>query len=271
MFILPDTRESSFSKTAVTSTPLDHRIYEITPPLTENANQNPNNLFTINSSLLPFSHTSNTNCHLSASSLSIGTWYRFRLHASHLMCLYDSGQCSFIWYVTDNIYHFKMQIPLISIRFIEFVRNSLSARHTDQTEFYQKQSDVHFYICQPPLFYMRCLSSKDTDSEHWVQCSDFTEEKQASNHFKHTIKGEAEAIRHDILQLCQVHECIRKLVQFIDNPTPSGQNIPRLDCLSNTTAYSAHGLCPPTPSHYSLPSFLTLSTSRISNEEFLII
>ncbi|ORE12067.1 homeobox-domain-containing protein [Rhizopus microsporus var. microsporus] len=232
---------------------------------------NPDNLFTNNPSLLPLSYTSNTNCHLSASSLSIGTWHRFGLHASHLTCLYDSGQHSFIWYITDNAYHFKMQIPLASIRLIEFVRNSFSARHTDQTGVYQDQSDVHFHMCQPPLFYMRYLSNKGTNSDHWIQCSDFTENKQASDHFRHIIKGETEAIRQDILQLCHVHEDVRKLIRIVDNPTPSGQNISRLDSLPSMPVYPTHGLCPPTPSHYGLPSFPTLSTSRISNEEFLII
>ncbi|CEI86660.1 hypothetical protein RMCBS344292_01092 [Rhizopus microsporus] len=269
--VATDTHDNSFSKTAVTGMPLDHRIHEITPPLTENAHRDPDNLFTNNPTLLPFSYNSNTNCHLSASSLSIGTWHRFGIHASHLTCLYDSGQHSFIWYVTDSTYHFKMQIPLASIRLIEFVKNSFSARHTDQTGIYQDQSDVHFHMCQPPLFYMRYLSNKGTNSDRWTQCSDFTENKQASNHFRHTIKGETEAIRQDILQLCHVHEDVRKLIRFVDNHTPSGQTIPRLDSLPSMPVYSTHGLCPPTPSHYGLPSFPTLSTSRIPNEEFLII
>ncbi|KAI9320483.1 hypothetical protein BX666DRAFT_1908439 [Dichotomocladium elegans] len=72
-------------------------------------------------------------------------------------------------------------------------------------------ADVHFDISEPPLFYME-------QKGEWVQCSDFTEHKQASRFFRHTLKGIAHHMKQELLGLIQKHEETRRIVRFIETP-----------------------------------------------------
>ncbi|KAI7863281.1 homeobox domain-containing protein, partial [Spinellus fusiger] len=113
--------------------------------------------------------------YLNATTLIIGTWHRLRLRTSDLLCVYEPDQRQFAWYITDSNCHFKMVVALKSVANIEYVPLD------------DQQADVHFDMNEPPLFYME--STHPDTSSTWIQCSDFTEEKQASRFFRHTLKG----------------------------------------------------------------------------------
>lgn len=77
-------------------------------------------------------------------------------------------------------------------------------------------ADVHFDMTEPPLFYMEDRKKKD----EWIQCSDFTEGKQASRFFRHSLKGIAHHLKQELMSLINKHQETRRIVQFIETPPP---------------------------------------------------
>ncbi|KAI9032854.1 hypothetical protein CLU79DRAFT_728373 [Phycomyces nitens] len=158
--------------------------------------------------------------HLSAVTLTIGTWHRMKLNATDLMCVYTPETRMFAWHISDNDCHFKMEVPLHAISSIDYVACDVLA-------------DVHIDISEPPLFYMESSSGpQDQDARKpkkkpdctdenpvWVQCSDFTEGKQASRLFRHTLKGVSHPIQQELLELTSQHKETQRLVHFLDMPS----------------------------------------------------
>ncbi|KAI9256271.1 hypothetical protein BY458DRAFT_480108 [Sporodiniella umbellata] len=153
---------------------------------------------------------SSTAHYLPITSVTIGAWHRFKLHTSDLMSVYEPEPGKFVWYIIERNAHFKVEIPASSLRKIEVYEGLLPIRHASQPISYEKQSEVRFHLCQIPLFYMR---STDASNDSWVQCTDFTEKKQALQHFQHTLKGESEAIKQSLFQLAQSYG-LGKLISF---------------------------------------------------------
>ncbi|KAG1455104.1 hypothetical protein G6F56_007149 [Rhizopus delemar] len=133
--------------------------------------------------------------YLSATALTIGTWHRLKMGETDLVCVYRPDTRIFAWHILDGGCHFKMEVSQDALSSIEYDENT---------------GQVHFDISEPPLFYME---SKDT--KVWVQCSDFTEGKQASRFFRHTLKG-VHHLKQELLALEQNHPETRRLIHFIE-------------------------------------------------------
>ncbi|KAI8997041.1 hypothetical protein BDB01DRAFT_892645 [Pilobolus umbonatus] len=152
--------------------------------------------------------------YLSATTLTIGTWHRLKMHETDLVCVYRPDTRTFAWHIVDGGCHFKMEVTQDAVSSIEFIMNE-----------HDTSADVHFDISEPPLFYMESSTSapdqkKKTDESNsslvWVQCSDFTESKQASRFFRHTLKGVSHHMKQELLALINNHEETRRLVHFIE-------------------------------------------------------
>ncbi|ORZ01209.1 hypothetical protein BCR43DRAFT_512112 [Syncephalastrum racemosum] len=137
---------------------------------------------------------------LSATTLAIGSWHRLKLRSNDLVCSYEPEGRTFAWQIGDNHCFFKMEISVDAVASIEYVSGDVLA-------------DVHFDMSEPPLFYMQ-------QNGGWVQCSDFTEGKQASRFFRHSLKGVAHHLKQELVQLTQVSEQTRRLVRFLDQHPP---------------------------------------------------
>lgn len=149
--------------------------------------------------------------YLSATTLTIGTWHRLKMHETDLVCVYRPDTRTFAWHIVDGGCHFKMEVTQDAVSSIEFILDENEAL-----------ADVHFDISEPPLFYMEStttMKQKKDDQEVttpvWVQCSDFTEGKQASRFFRHTLKGLSHHMKQELLALIHNHEETRRLVHFI--------------------------------------------------------
>jgi hypothetical protein len=175
--------------------------------------------------------------YLSATTLTIGTWHRLKMHETDLVCVYRPDTRTFAWHIVDGGCHFKMEVAQHAVSSIEMVLD-------------EGLADVHFDISEPPLFYMESTSpvvvddkkkatKKNNNTEElqtspmWVQCSDFTEGKQASRFFRHTLKGVAHHMKQELLTLINNHEETRRLVQFIEpqytqqQPQPTSSQQPQ--------------------------------------------
>ncbi|KAI7900174.1 uncharacterized protein BX663DRAFT_518844 [Cokeromyces recurvatus] len=154
--------------------------------------------------------------HLNATTLTIGTWHRLKLQSSDLICLYKFEQ--------RTLY---VEVPISNIVSIEFTPSSLAATGVGEAI----TSDIHFYITQPPLFYME--TRKEKDEKEWIQCSDFTENKQASRYLRHTLKGPQ--LKQDLIQLMNKREELRKLIRFLDEQTTTAATATTAASASATT------------------------------------
>lgn len=169
--------------------------------------------------------------YLSTTTLTIGSWHRLKMQETDLVCVYRPDTRIFAWHIVDGGYHFKMEVPQKAVSSIEFVYEDHES----------SLADVHFDISEPPLFYMESTTSSVNGQERknhnrkkssasvaeeqiesttmtpiWVQCSDFTEGKQASRLFRHTLKGVAHLMQQELMTLISNHEETRRLVHFID-------------------------------------------------------
>lgn len=155
------------------------------------------------------STTTNNDIHLNCTTLTIGTWHRFKLRASDLLCIFNNNV--FEWRIEDAGCHFKMEIPLSSVASIDFVEDS------------NVLADVHFDISESPSFYMETTSTDAATGSHWVQCSDFTEGKQASRFFRHSLKGVSQHLKQDLVMLMEQCPETRRWVRFVEQPQQQQQ------------------------------------------------
>ncbi|KAL0145725.1 Homeodomain-like DNA binding domain-containing transcription factor [Mucor lusitanicus] len=167
---------------------------------------NPSNLTMASASSAVEQDRDDESHYFHATTLTIGTWHRLKLHANDLICLYKAEQQAFVWFITEGGSRFKVETPLTSMLGIDYTPSV--DNNGDST------SDIHFYMSQPPLFYME---SQDDTEDQWIQCSDFTENKQASRYLRHTLKGTQ--LKQDLVNLMSKHEETSKLIHFLDAPS----------------------------------------------------
>ncbi|KAI9485343.1 MAG: hypothetical protein EXX96DRAFT_5687 [Benjaminiella poitrasii] len=216
-----DTEEKKSSTASVKSTTSSEEIENQNDGMKKNKHDDNNN------------NEEPKDLYLSASALTIGTWHRLKMHDNDLVCVYRPDTRMFAWHIVDGGCHFKMEVAQNAVSSIEFV-----------TDEHEALADVHFDISEPPLFYMESTTtainkisnndkkkkknhtvnaldeledSMQKSSPVWVQCSDFTEGKQASRYFRHTLKGVMHHIKQELLTLVNNHEETRRLVHFIDS------------------------------------------------------
>ena len=162
-------------------------------------------------------NNNNNDTSLNATTLTIGSWHRLKLRANDLLCVYQSERRMFAWHIADAGSLFRMEISLDALASIEYIAGECDVL-----------ADVHFDISESPQFYMQQQrqqhNDKDEvniDEEEWIQCSDFTENKQASRFFRHSLKGVAHHMKQELLNLMDKHEETRRLVRFIETPIPT--------------------------------------------------
>jgi hypothetical protein len=101
---------------------------------------------------------------LSAQTLQIGSWKR----VCDLSCQIDLASRNLIWCIGDDKQRFRIDINLNLVQFIK-----------------TNQSRLEFFLSSPSQvkFYMT------DDSDNWIQCHDFSQDKQASNENIHILES----------------------------------------------------------------------------------
>ncbi|CAG8782731.1 1626_t:CDS:1, partial [Acaulospora morrowiae] len=99
---------------------------------------------------------------------------------------------------------FKMEFPLTDITSIEY-------RSIDDI-----YSQIAVEVKDPPHFYM------ESSQGGWNLCKDFTEDKQATRHMRHVMKGRAVAMKPQLIKLMRDCPLLAKVVTILD--APEGNN-----------------------------------------------
>jgi hypothetical protein len=205
---------------------------------------------TINPSNIMMTGSDATNsCNFNISALTVGTWHRVKLHSSDLICGYDKNIKGFVWYIVEGGCRFKIEVQLSSVSSIEHI--PLGAA--------ESLAEVHVYMTQPPLFYMESPSGES--ETQWMQCSDFTENKQASRYMRHVLKGPSETFKQDLMALLSQQEEMKSLVKFNE-----GTVTPLLPSQQQKQMYMPP---PPTSANYPPPSFYSWPTPSNIQPNFM--
>ncbi|EIE87766.1 hypothetical protein G6F46_006990 [Rhizopus delemar] len=130
--------------------------------------------------------------------LRIGTWARFASLISEnqydLVCFGDSHQLN--WQIQDGGHHFRIHVDYHQVKQIR-----LSHAQLDLGQLEIEVADS--------LFSMKRIG---TDPD-WIQCGDFTENRQASVDTVHVLQGDHNQLRHCLLELiAQAPHLASKLV-----------------------------------------------------------
>ncbi|KAG1496393.1 hypothetical protein G6F46_006490 [Rhizopus delemar] len=120
----------------------------------------------INSCLI--TDLSNKRFNLAAQTLQIGTWKR----VCELNCKLDVSTRTLIWCIGDGNQQHKFRMD-ISLDLVQFIR--------------MKDNTLEIFISTPELiqFYMSNVSPKT----EWIQCHDFTQDRQGSSENLHVLTG----------------------------------------------------------------------------------
>ncbi|CAG8598203.1 23984_t:CDS:1 [Gigaspora rosea] len=120
-----------------------------------------------------------------------------------LLCYYAIPQNTFTYHITNDNTQFKMEFPLTDITSIEY-------RPIDDI-----YSQIAVEVKDPPHFYM------EASHGGWNMCKDFTEDRQATRHMRHVMKGRAIIMKPQLMKLMQDEPNLAKIVTFIDDSTDS--------------------------------------------------
>ncbi|KAI8638661.1 hypothetical protein BD408DRAFT_446578 [Parasitella parasitica] len=117
-------------------------------------------------------HSPQQKLNLTAQTLQIGTWKR----VSDLYCHMDLSTRTLSWCIGDEQQSFRIDVNLNLIQFIRMHSDSIT--NTDKLEFFLSSPDqVQFFM------------TNAMEGDTWVQCHDFTQDRQASLENVHILEG----------------------------------------------------------------------------------
>jgi len=205
--------------------------------------------------LTPAFNNNNNNTVISVipcETLTIGSWRRILTMSSptDLLCYYTLPQNIFTYHITNENTQFKMEFPLSDIFSVE----------------YRPIDDIHSQIAievkDSPSFYM--------ESTHggWNMCKDFTEDRQASRHIRHVLKGRAMLMKPQLIKLMQDDPNLAKVVTIMDTPAPSDPLSPDMDQDNNNVIMNNNGQEDNLPRRSSFPVSGSIANNlQYSNSE----
>lgn len=102
-----------------------------------------------------------------------------------LTCVFDKQRSMFIWCIQDGASRFKMEFHQDAVQSITLIPDQIRPR----LEFGVLPQQISFYM--------------DNGQHQWVQCRDFTEDRQASVITFHQLDGPLLLLKSELQQLAQ--------------------------------------------------------------------
>ncbi|KAI8333627.1 hypothetical protein BC941DRAFT_516134 [Chlamydoabsidia padenii] len=205
---------------------------------------------------------SNNYHRISVETLQIGTWKRMSLQPQDLECFYDSFLRCMVWRIQDGQQRFKMHITLDSIERIQLDPLLERLGWARLTITVHQPETISFYM---------------EDGEQWTQCRDFTQDKQATSIYTHSIDGPALALRAEWMRLVAQDQHLQDL--FCNNMVQQQQYYGQQQQQqvmhsgqSYQTARGPHGqsmLSNSTPSREVTPADVMMALQQQDNQQML--
>ncbi|KAI8083402.1 uncharacterized protein B0P05DRAFT_489148 [Gilbertella persicaria] len=137
---------------------------------------------------------------ISAEALQIGTWKRMAFEPSDLLCQYNKEKKTFSWCIRDGLSRFKMDFPQEAIQ--KMTLKPLQTRPG------WASLEIHVAHTHQIAFYMEVNSPQ----HHWIQCRDYTEDKQASVIGLHQLDGPALALKAELDSLAKEDQYLASII-----------------------------------------------------------
>ncbi|KAI8991490.1 hypothetical protein BDF20DRAFT_844955 [Mycotypha africana] len=162
----------------------------------------------------------------SAEILHIGTWKRMTFQTGDLLCQFNKKTELFTWRIRDGPCYFKMEFPQsilqsISLQLLNeragWARLEVTLTSTDSISFYMEKKVATGGVSNNPADANEDSTSVDqsataTATNIWVQCIDYTEDKQASLINIHQLDGPALALKSELALLAEESEYVASLL-----------------------------------------------------------
>lgn len=163
-------------------------------------------------------------------SLTIGTWHRMKLQQADLYCSFNLAERTFGWHISDCGHFFKAEFSFDSISSIKYslCDDGLSGLLT-------------FDLRQAPMFFMDNDMTTSADGlVSWIQCSDFTENTQASQCLQHTIKGVSQNLRQELQTIITMDKTLENITHIMPSMTYLHHQTAHADIPTTSTMYQQH-------------------------------
>ncbi|OZJ03465.1 hypothetical protein BZG36_02725 [Bifiguratus adelaidae] len=187
---------------------------------------------------------------LSIDTINVGSWRRMMRTSNDLICYYHLGQRKLRWHVQDGASQFRMEFSFEAVTSLEMI--DIDAMY----------ACIEIDLNESPMFFMKGPSNKPSTAikkssaqqkPKWVQCGDFTEGKQATKFFHHTLTGLAQPLRQQLLEITRQDKGMHRVSRISYPPSspyhhPDGQPMRYLS-VPPTPMYLPHAL-PNVPSEF---------------------
>ncbi|PHH52206.1 Homeobox protein HOY1 [Ceratocystis fimbriata CBS 114723] len=135
--------------------------------------------------------------HFTCRALSIGKWTRVGQNTMDLIVFYSPDKCTMTYYINNDQAGYKIEYPFSYIKNIHLENND-----DDPT----KPSGIVIDLTSPPFFFM----DQTAITQGFVNCLDFTEDKQASQCLVHRLAGNAKVLSGQLAKLISLESFINR-------------------------------------------------------------
>ncbi|KAF2398595.1 hypothetical protein EJ06DRAFT_557828 [Trichodelitschia bisporula] len=131
--------------------------------------------------------------HFACRSLSIGSWRRIGQSAMDLVIFYSPEKCCVTYYINNDSAGYKIEYPFSYIKNITLDNGDPLSNAEGAS---QRPGGLIVELTRPPNFFM-----DSSGSGGFYQCSDFTEDQQASQVFVHHLGGHPKVLSGQLAKL----------------------------------------------------------------------
>ncbi|KAF2225836.1 hypothetical protein BDZ85DRAFT_72223 [Elsinoe ampelina] len=131
--------------------------------------------------------------HFNCRSLSIGSWRRVGQSQMDLIIFYSPEKACVTYYINNDSAGYKIEYPFAWIRNINLVQGDMNTAAEGAS---QQMGSLVVELNRPPKFYM-----DGSGGGGFYECSDFTEDQQASRVLTHTLGGPSKILSGQLAKL----------------------------------------------------------------------
>lgn len=130
--------------------------------------------------------------HFACRSLSIGTWRRVGQSTMDLVVFYSPDKACITYYINNDNVGYKIEYPFAWIKGIQLEQGDAIAAAEGAS---QRSGGLIVELTRPPNFYM------DNQGSGFYECSDFTEDQQATQVMVHYLGGPSKVLSGQLAKL----------------------------------------------------------------------
>ncbi|KAL6409982.1 Homeobox protein HOY1 [Ilyonectria robusta] len=131
--------------------------------------------------------------HLTCRSISIGTWTRVGQNTMDLIIFYSPDKCTMTYYINNDQAGYKIEYPFSHIKNIFLENNEADPSN---------QGGIVIELSRPPNFFMDLFPA----ANDYIQCSDFTEDLQATQCLVHHLGGNPKVLSGQLHKLVSLKD-----------------------------------------------------------------